>query len=314
MTPRNSAAVILGAAICLASSSISVAQDQRQISGVGLTIFANRDFGGRSATVRNDIPNLEAIGLNDAVSSLQVAPGEQWEVCEHADYQGRCVVFSGSEVDLRRNGWDNLISSARRLRGRGGVVAPVEPARGSIELFSGPRYQGERRVLTAAEPDLRRVGFNDAPESLRLGPGERWEVCGEVNFRDCRLVDSDLPDLSRIGLSRRISSVRPGPQGGGVGRGRGRGRGRGESQPYIVLYDAPNYRGESLRVDSALDSLPGFTSRAESVQVGGGSWELCGRSTFGRRRCVTVSDDVPDLQSLGMSNSIVSARPVAVPR
>ena len=39
---------------------------------------------GRSATIRNDMANLEAIGLNDAVSSLQVGPGEQWEVCERA--------------------------------------------------------------------------------------------------------------------------------------------------------------------------------------------------------------------------------------
>jgi hypothetical protein len=161
---------------------------------------------------------------------------------------------------------------------------------------------------------LRRAGFNDAAASLRIAAGERWEVCAEVNFGDCRVLDSDAEDLARLGLARRISSVRPWQQDGGSGRGRGRGRGRGGSQTYIVLYDLPNYRGQSLRVDSASDTLAGFTRRAESVQVGGGSWELCERSAFGRRRCITISDDEPNLESKGMANSIISARPVSTPR
>jgi hypothetical protein len=313
MAFRPSTAVVLGAALCLISAFTVVAQDQRQVGGIGLTVFANRDFDGRSATIRNDMPNLEAIGLNDAVSSLQVAPGEQWEVCERADYQGRCLVVSGSETDLRRNGWDNQISSARRLRGRG-IVAPIARVRDGIELFSRAGYRGDRRAFQAAESDLRRAGFNDAAASLRIAAGERWEVCAEVNFGDCRVLDSDAEDLARLGLARRISSVRPWQQDGGSGRGRGRGRGRGGSQTYIVLYDLPNYRGQSLRVDSASDTLAGFTRRAESVQVGGGSWELCERSAFGRRRCITISDDEPNLESKGMANSIISARPVSTPR
>lgn len=315
MLPRPPTLVVLAAAICFISVSTGLAQDPRQAGGVGLTVFANRNFDGRSATIRNDMPNLEAIGLNDAVSSLQVAPGEQWEVCERADYQGRCVVISGSEADLRRNGWDNQISSARRLRGRGGIDTPGARLRDGIELFSRPGYRGDRRSFQAAEPDLRRAGFNDATESLRLAPGERWEVCAEVNFRDCRVMDSDSDDLSRLGWARRISSVRPWQQSDGpFGRARGRGRGRGVSQTYIVLYDEPNYRGQSVRVDSESDTLSGFTRRAESVRVNGGAWELCERSAFGRTRCVTVSGDVPNLESIGLRNSVTSARPVSVPR
>jgi hypothetical protein len=59
------------------------------------------------------------------------------------------------------------------------------------------------------------VSFNDLARSLRLAPREVWEVCAQVNFRDCEIVDADVRDLSRFNLARRISSVRP------VRRGRG---------------------------------------------------------------------------------------------
>lgn len=94
MSTGASRALIVGVAICLASPA-AFAQP-REIGGIGLTVFADRNFRGQSATLRNNTPNLQAIGLNDAVSSLQVAPGEQWEVCEHANYKGRCVVVSVS--------------------------------------------------------------------------------------------------------------------------------------------------------------------------------------------------------------------------
>jgi hypothetical protein len=104
MKAQASLAVGLGVAVCLSATALFT--QERQIGGVGLTVFTDRNFRGRSATIRDDMPNLQAIGLNDAVSSLQVGPGEQWEVCEHANYEGRCVVVSGSEFDLRPSKWN----------------------------------------------------------------------------------------------------------------------------------------------------------------------------------------------------------------
>jgi len=109
--------VVIGIAFCLAFTE-SYAQE-RQIGGVGLTVFTDRNLRGRSATIRDNMPNLQAIGLNDRVSSLQAGPGEQWEVCEHANYEGRCVIVSGSEPDLRRSGERHDLlgaSPARRRR------------------------------------------------------------------------------------------------------------------------------------------------------------------------------------------------------
>ena len=90
---------------------------ERQMGGVGITIFTDQNFRGKSSTFREDVPDLEPLGLNDKVSSIKVGPGEQWEVCEHSNYQGRCVVVSGTEPDLGRNSWNDLISSLRRVRG-----------------------------------------------------------------------------------------------------------------------------------------------------------------------------------------------------
>jgi hypothetical protein len=299
-------AAILGAAISVAGPA-SFAQQERQFGGVGLTVFADRDFRGRTATIREDMPNLQSIGMNDLVSSLRVGRGEQWEVCEHANYAGRCVVVSGSETDLRDSGWNRMISSARRLRGGGGGSGPpVQPGRRGLELFSSDDFDGDRRVIVDSQSDLRRLGFNDAARSLRIGPRESWEVCDHIDFNDCRVVNSDWADLDRLGMSRRISSVRRLGQGGGGGGGRG-------NRASLVLYDGRGYSGQSYRVERESEALPGFANRAQSVQVIGGSWELCDRAGFAGR-CVVVSGDLPDLAAVALQNRVVSIRPVPTPR
>jgi hypothetical protein len=170
-----------------------------------------------------------------------------------------------------------------------------------LELFSRDGFGGERRAFTGAQSDLRRVGFNDAARSLRVGQRETWEICVDINFVNCRVVNSDWQVLNQLGMSQRISSVRPWRQGGGGGRA------------YLVLYDDRGYRGQSYRVERESHVLSGVTNRAESVHVSGGSWELCDRSSFGGR-CVVVSGNVPDLSSIGLGNRVASARLVPTPR
>ena len=280
---------------------------ERQIGGVGVTIFADRNFRGRSATLREDTPDLRTIGMNDAARSLRVGPGEQWEVCEHINYQGRCVVVSGSEADLSRTGWDRSISSVRRVPGGGaGIRPPIGQLPGGLELFAGTGFSGDRRAFTGPQPDLRSVGFNDVARSLRIGRGETWQVCADANYRNCLAVNTDWQDLNGLGMSRRISSVRPWGQGGGTGGG-------GTGQVAITLFDDRNFRGPSFRVERAAGRLTNFENRAESVRVFGGSWQLCdGRNFTGR--CVVVQINVSDLGTLGMRNRVVSVRPVPTPR
>jgi len=300
-------AAVIVTAVCLTRLD-GLSQDARQIGGVGLTVFADRNFRGRSATLREDTPDFRTIGLNDAVSSLRVASGEQWEVCEHINYAGRCIAVSGSESDLRRTRWDNIISSARRIGVGirppiGGIPPPIQPIPTGLELFANTGFSGDRRVFTTAAPDLRRVSFNDVARSLRIAPGQQWQVCADANYRNCLVVNTNWPDLNGLGMSRRISSVRPWQQGGGVGVGRA-----------IVLFDDRAFRGRSFRVDRESPQLSEFANRAQSVQlVGGGSWQLCDRTSF-RGHCVVVSGDLPDLASISLARRVASVRPAQAPR
>ena len=194
--------------IAVAVSAAAAFSQPRRPGGVGLTVFTEANFGGRSATFREDVPNLADSGLNDRIVSLRAPRGEYWEVCEHSRYRGRCVVVSGEEPDLSRNGWSNTISSIRRVQ-RGDAGVDGEEDRGGLVLFARPGFTGERRRVLRAIPDLSELGFDDRAISLRVGRGESWDVCTETRYRDCQRVDEDVRDLREIDLRGRISSVRP---------------------------------------------------------------------------------------------------------
>src|SRR5262245_23509832 len=133
---------------------------QRQMGGVGITVFVDRNFRGRSATFRDDVPDLRPLRFNDNISSIRVGPGELWEVCEHSNYQGRCVVVSREEPDLRRNSWNDIISSLRRVRGGGGGGAGggfqrhPGPGGTSIVLFDQTNFRGRARNFDGPWPDV----------------------------------------------------------------------------------------------------------------------------------------------------------------
>ena len=136
----------------IGTKRLSSAQ-QRQMGGVGITVFADRNFRGKSATFQEDVPDLARYDLNDRISSLRVAPGEQWEVCEHSNYQGRCAVFSGDEPRLTDSSWGDVISSLRRVGGGavfppGGAVPPSAPP----ASFSSPAASERRWCRCAATP------------------------------------------------------------------------------------------------------------------------------------------------------------------
>src|SRR5262245_66105398 len=116
-------AVSLMLFVAVPTTAPSVAQ-VRQMGGIGITVFADLNFRGKTATFRQDVPDLRPMGLDNRIRSLRVGRGEKWEVCEHANYQGRCVVVSGDESDLRRNAWDRIISILRRVDGAGPPVPP----------------------------------------------------------------------------------------------------------------------------------------------------------------------------------------------
>lgn len=318
----RAAQLVMVVAVVTGLSAVSAAQpDVRQMGGVGITVFEDRQYRGRNATFRNDVPDLRRVGLNDRIESLRVAPDEMWEVCEHDNFGGRCQVFSGVEPDLRLRGWSRTISSMRRVRGGGYPRPPVypptypEPAPGGLTLYSNRNFGGSSRTLHGPTPDLRQMDFSDKAESLRLPRGQVWDVCKDIHYRDCVQVDSDYPDLRRLrNLAGEISSARPWRSGGGFP-----GPGPGPVPPFpgpgmrgrLVIYTGRNFTGRATVVTSASSAID--LRSANSVRVEGGNWQICEDTNF-RGRCSTVNVDVPDIRSFGLPGRLRSARPVAPPQ
>jgi hypothetical protein len=298
---RMRSLMAMAVAVCAAGSAAAQPQD-RQMGGIGITVFADIGYRGENATFRNDQPDLGVAGFANRVSSLQVAPGEIWEVCEGTNYRPPCQVFSGNESDLRRRSWNDRISSVRRVRGgRGGGGGFPGPGRGRLVLYADRDYRGQAFPIAGPTPSL--GSFNDKAESLRIESGV-WDVCEDINFGKCRTVSRDMSNLSGLGLSKRVSSVRPAGEGGGGG-----------FQPVplpqpvrLVLYDRDRYRGDSRTVDAGMRTMESFGHRAQSIQVVG-TWQLCDGPNFSGR-CVTVSQNVPNLSAYGMNNRVSSARPL----
>ena len=294
--------VVVGILMGFASIPV-LAQQDRQMGEIGIRVFEDIAYGGLNATFRRDTPDLRSSGLDKQISSLRVAPGEIWEVCEGRSYTGRCRVFSGNEPDLRKRGWNDVISSLRRVRGGQDLEAEQmrPPASGGLELYAGTQYSGQRKVVSGSVRDLRSIDFNDRAVSVRVPRGQVWEVCVSADYDDCRVVDRNYPDLSVLGVSRLVSSVRR------------RSGGRGTYPPVseeaeLVLYDREDFAGRSVTIDRSRSSLGSFSNRARSVEVIRGRWELCDQAAFSGR-CIVITRSVPDLATIGFGDRISSVRP-----
>jgi uncharacterized protein YcfJ len=97
----------LRAALCVAGL-LAATEAAAQV-----TFFAREGFRGPSITVDRRLGNLEREGFNDRASSA-IVDGGQWQVCEDARFNGRCVVLQPGQYDsLRAMGLNNQVSSVR---------------------------------------------------------------------------------------------------------------------------------------------------------------------------------------------------------
>ena len=200
---------LIGVVGLLCGAVADGAQRDRQTGGIGMTVWEDTNYRGPNHTFIDDTPDLRSIGMDNQISSLRLASGQLWQVCDGYNYTGRCQVFSTEESDLRRREWNDLISSVRRLRGPGQGAIPPGPGPRGLELYAGMQYSGERVMLDEATPDLRKRNFSDRAMSVRVPRGEVWELCVNLNYDDCRIVDEDL--RSRRDPDEPADHVRPAP-------------------------------------------------------------------------------------------------------
>lgn len=168
-----------------------------------------------------------------------------------------------------------------------------------IILYDDVNFRGGQVTLDRFNDSLGTVNFNDRASSIVVRSG-RWQVCANSRYLgQCQVIDSNVSNLSVIGLNNRITSIRP-LDSGYSGR-------RSE----LVLYQDPEFRGRRVVLDAFNDSIGDirFNDIASSAEVFGGTWEICADSHYGGR-CERISGRVRFLSSIGLNDRITSARPI----
>jgi uncharacterized protein YcfJ len=103
-----------------------------------ITLYEREGFRGQVFRTQGDVNNFGRTGFNDRASSAIVERG-LWEVCEDANFRGRCVVLRRGNYDsLGSIGMSNRISSVR-------MVNPRQDYEYFAEPVPAPVYEYRRR-------------------------------------------------------------------------------------------------------------------------------------------------------------------------
>ena len=184
-------------------------------------------------------------------------------------------------------------------------------AAAQITFYENEGFRGRNFVADREIGNFDRFGFNDLASSVVVKQGA-WEVCEDAWLagRCVVLREGNYESLSRMGMSARISSVRPvdpsvryaneAPAPVAVAAGQ------------ITLYEAEGFRGRTLVADRELGNFDraGFNDRANSVAVKQGAWEVCEHARFAGRCVVLRPGNYESLRPMGMAARISSVRPV----
>ncbi|OZA46243.1 MAG: hypothetical protein B7X81_07320 [Hydrogenophilales bacterium 17-61-76] len=221
-------------------------------------------YDGRCVVLRpGNYPSLDAMGLNDRVSSVR-------EVSRNARIDERRYVPAPQAAQVtffERNG------------------------------FEGPSFTTQRPIGNFA-----RRGFNDRASSAQV-QGDRWEVCERARFNGrCKVLrPGQYASLAEMGLNNRISSARivnantriddrryaPAPVTAQVTFYERQGF---EGQSFTSQKQIGNFARQ------------GFNDRASSAIVQGNSWEVCEDAQFNGRCVVLRPGKYPSLTAMGLNN------------
>ncbi|MEJ6022799.1 beta/gamma crystallin-related protein [Ramlibacter sp. PS4R-6] len=188
-------------AIMAAAALVAAGQAAAQI-----TLYEGEGFRGRAITTNEKLWNLQRTGMNDRVSSIIVDRG-RWEVCEHARFEGRCVVLRrGSYPSLREAGLNNSISSVRPFEGR----SRAEPVAAVPMPAPEPRWRVRGGEETYEVPVAQVRGIS-GPPSQRCWV-ERQQVAEAAPAR------SNEPNIGGAVIGGIVGGILGHQVGGGTGK------------------------------------------------------------------------------------------------
>jgi len=185
-----------------------------------LTLFTHSNFAGPPLTLRGSEPDLDRLGFNDRASSVVVRSGT-WQLCEHSEYRGRCMVVERGEYPVL-DGFNDVISSVREISGGGGRDYRDDDHRNDrgrdsgygyghhrepIVLFSKSGFGGAKLGLRDAVRTLDQYDFNDQVSSVVVNEG-RWELCEHADYGgQCIVLEPGRYEYLD-NMNNRISSLR----------------------------------------------------------------------------------------------------------
>ena len=171
------------------------AQRDREIGGIGLTVWSDSNYRGSNHTFRDDNPDLRSIGHDQP--HLQFARGTRRGLggLQRVTIRGTLSGVFGrragpSAARVERHHFVRAARAAAR-RWRRLPRAPDQTGSSSTPAYD---YSGQRIALSNATSDFRRIDFNDRAMSLRVPRNQAWEICVHNDYDDCRVVTEDVPD------------------------------------------------------------------------------------------------------------------------
>ena len=118
-----------------------------------VTFYENDGFNGRSFTTQRQVGNFDRFGFNDRASSVEVTRN-RWEVCEAAQFNGRCVVLRpGRYPSLAAMGLNDRVTSVRLV----GNDVRVDDERYAPPAAYDARRRNNERLFDANVTSVRAV-------------------------------------------------------------------------------------------------------------------------------------------------------------
>lgn len=175
-----------------------------------------------------------------------------------------------------------------------------------LTVFADADYKGRNATFRNDTPDLAPYGMDDRISSLRVGPGEVWEVCELPNYQGrCQIFSGADTALRSSGWSDIISSARLVRDGNMSAL---------PMPPPVVatleLFADDRFRGERRVLTGEVPDLGrlDFDDRAASIRLGRSqAWEVCLDRNY--RGCRVVDTDWSELSELDLKRRISSLRP-----
>lgn len=271
-----------------------------------VTFFERESFQGRSFTTESQVGNLERYGFNDRAASVVVAR-ESWEVCENAQFSGRCVVLQpGQYPSLAAMGLNDRVSSVRAVRNNAPAAEAPRVTFYENESFAGRSFATEKQVN-----NFSRNQFNDRASSVVVVGGP-WELCDDTQFRGRCVVlrPGQYPSMRAMGLNDRVSSVRLASREARADETR---YAPTNASGQVTFYEGESFSGRSFTTVQSIDNFVqnNFNDRASSVVVTGSPWELCESARYSGRCVVLRPGQYPSMAAMGLNDRVSSVRAVS---